>query len=113
MTRRAGFTLTEMVVTLAVLGMVTFFLTEVLVRQSRTYTVAFAFPPGMNLAGDDLAGLSFRWTLRYGNAHAEVTTSFDRVHRERVYVHPYYPYYPYYPYHGFSLSVGGSYTHHP
>jgi prepilin-type N-terminal cleavage/methylation domain-containing protein len=39
MSRRAGFTLTEMVVTLAVLGMVTFFLTEVLVRQSRTYTV--------------------------------------------------------------------------
>jgi prepilin-type N-terminal cleavage/methylation domain-containing protein len=36
---RAGFTLTELVVTLAVLGIVTFFLTEVLVRQSRTYTV--------------------------------------------------------------------------
>jgi prepilin-type N-terminal cleavage/methylation domain-containing protein len=39
MRRRSGFTLTELVVTLAVLGMVTFFLTEVLVRQSRTYTV--------------------------------------------------------------------------
>jgi prepilin-type N-terminal cleavage/methylation domain-containing protein len=39
MRRRSGFTLMEMVVTLAVLGMVTFFLTELLVRQSRTYTV--------------------------------------------------------------------------
>ena len=39
MRRRNGFSLMEMVVTLAVLGMVTFFLTDLLVRQSRTYTV--------------------------------------------------------------------------
>jgi prepilin-type N-terminal cleavage/methylation domain-containing protein len=39
MRRKLGFSLTEMVVTLAVLGMVTLFLTELLVRQSRTYTV--------------------------------------------------------------------------
>jgi type II secretory pathway pseudopilin PulG len=39
MRRRLGFSLMEMVVTLVVLGMVTFFLTELLVRQSRTYTV--------------------------------------------------------------------------
>lgn len=39
MHRRSGFSLMEMVVTLAVLGMVTFFLTDLLVRQSRTYTV--------------------------------------------------------------------------
>lgn len=39
MRRRLGFSLMEMVVTLAVLGMVTFFLTDLLVRQSRTYTV--------------------------------------------------------------------------
>jgi len=39
MRKRAGFSLMEMVVTLAVLGMVTFFLTDLLVRQSRTYTV--------------------------------------------------------------------------
>lgn len=39
MRRRSGFSLMEMVVTLAVLGMVTFFLTDLLVRQSRTYTV--------------------------------------------------------------------------
>jgi prepilin-type N-terminal cleavage/methylation domain-containing protein len=39
MRRRAGFSLMEMVVTLAVLGMVTFFLTDLLVRQSRTYQV--------------------------------------------------------------------------
>ena len=37
--RRSGFSLMEMVVTLGVLGMVTFFLTDLLVRQSRTYTV--------------------------------------------------------------------------
>ena len=37
--RSQGFSLIEMVVTLAVLGMVTFFLTDLLVRQSRTYTV--------------------------------------------------------------------------
>jgi len=36
---RSGYSLMEMVVTLAVLGMVTFFLTDLLVRQSRTYTV--------------------------------------------------------------------------
>jgi prepilin-type N-terminal cleavage/methylation domain-containing protein len=39
MRRRSGYSLMEMVVTLAVLGMVTFFLTDLLVRQSRTYTV--------------------------------------------------------------------------
>ena len=39
MRRHSGFSLMEMVVTLAVLGMVTFFLTDLLVRQSRTYTV--------------------------------------------------------------------------
>ena len=39
MRRRSGFSLMEMMVTLAVLGMVTFFLTDLLVRQSRTYTV--------------------------------------------------------------------------
>jgi prepilin-type N-terminal cleavage/methylation domain-containing protein len=39
MRRRLGFSLMEMMVTLAVLGMVTFFLTNLLVRQSRTYTV--------------------------------------------------------------------------
>ena len=39
MRRGEGFSLMEMMVTLAVLGMVTFFLTDLLVRQSRTYTV--------------------------------------------------------------------------
>ena len=39
MTRRTGFTLIELVISMAVLGLVSFFLTELLVRQSRTYTV--------------------------------------------------------------------------
>ena len=34
-----GFSLIELVVTMAVLGLITFFLTDLLVRQSRTYTV--------------------------------------------------------------------------
>lgn len=36
---KRGFTLIEMVVSMAVLGLVSFFLTEMLVRSSRTYTV--------------------------------------------------------------------------
>jgi len=36
---RAGFSLIELVISMAVLGMVSFFLTDLLVRQSRTYTV--------------------------------------------------------------------------
>lgn len=37
--RRRGFTLIELLVSLAVLGLISFFLTDLLVRQSRTYTV--------------------------------------------------------------------------
>jgi prepilin-type N-terminal cleavage/methylation domain-containing protein len=36
---RRGFSLIELVVSMAVLGLITFFLTDLLVRQSRTYTV--------------------------------------------------------------------------
>ena len=36
---RRGFTLIELLVSMAVLGLITFFLTDLLVRQSRTYTV--------------------------------------------------------------------------
>lgn len=37
--RKGGFSLVELVVSMAVLGLVSFFLTELLVRSSRTYTV--------------------------------------------------------------------------
>ena len=37
--RSAGFSLIELLISMAVLGLVTFFLTELLVRQSRTYAV--------------------------------------------------------------------------
>ncbi len=37
--RKQGFSLIELVVSMAMLGLVSFFLTELLVRQSRTYTV--------------------------------------------------------------------------
>jgi prepilin-type N-terminal cleavage/methylation domain-containing protein len=37
--RSLGFSLIELVITMAVLGMISFFLTDLLVRQSRTYTV--------------------------------------------------------------------------
>jgi prepilin-type N-terminal cleavage/methylation domain-containing protein len=37
--RSAGFTLIELLISLAVLGLISFFLTDLLVRQSRTYTV--------------------------------------------------------------------------
>jgi len=37
--RQSGFSLIELVISMAVLGLVSFFLTELLVRQSRTYTV--------------------------------------------------------------------------
>ena len=44
MRRTSGFSLIEMMVTLAVLGVITFFLTDLLVRQSRTYTVVDDVP---------------------------------------------------------------------
>jgi prepilin-type N-terminal cleavage/methylation domain-containing protein len=37
--RTAGFSLIELLISLAVLGLISFFLTDLLVRQSRTYTV--------------------------------------------------------------------------
>lgn len=37
--RSAGFSLIELLISLAVLGLISFFLTDLLVRQSRTYTV--------------------------------------------------------------------------